>query len=240
MTHIEGPLNDLWRFNLATNQWAFWGGSRAAFPLGNFGVLRDPTGGTAYPPNRYQAVGFFVSGARHFYIIGGTSHLSVGDPSKQFTMSDVWRYRVDQRDWTWLAGSSIGNQVGRFESKGIESITATPGSRSDAAGVYHEETKCFYMWAGWGFASGTTAGYLRDLWRWNVTSGNWAWIDGMNDVDQMGSYTSSTATLNNMPGARRSATVALDLASRRLFLGAGDGVGRFDVTLTSFAGTSSG
>jgi hypothetical protein len=42
------------------------------------------------------------------------------------TMNDLWRY---DGNWTWISGSSIGNQDGNYSTKGVSSPYNVPGSR---------------------------------------------------------------------------------------------------------------
>jgi len=34
-------------------------------------------------------------------------------------LNDLWRYRVNDSTWTWIAGSNTANQLGMYGEKGI-------------------------------------------------------------------------------------------------------------------------
>ena len=83
-----GELNDLWQYDLATNQWTWVGGSNAANGSGTYGTLN-----TADPSNIPGArdSGAYWSGTNgRLWLFGGTGYDSTG--SKDY-LNDLWLYQ---------------------------------------------------------------------------------------------------------------------------------------------------
>jgi N-acetylneuraminic acid mutarotase len=68
-----------------------------------------------------------------------------------------------------------------------------------------------WIFGGWGKDSTSASGQLNDLWKFNISSGQWTWMTGTNLVDQNGVYgTLKTAAAANTPGTRQNLTMASD------------------------------
>ena len=52
--------------------------------------------------------------------------------------------------------------------------------------------------------TGTTYGYLNDLWRYDPATGQWTWMSGAETADQVGNFGSKgVPDAHNVPGARQ-------------------------------------
>jgi len=201
----QGYLNDIWEFDEATRSWNFRKGGSVVDQYATYGTL-----GSASPSN--------VPGARHsgatwtdgvggIWLFGGYGLTTLSVAAGH--LNDIWSYDNTTTDWTWQGGSTAPDQVGVYTSLGL-SPTNQPGGRKGMTAWSASATRyCFF--GGYGNGKGSRAariGYLNDLWCFEktVSSGDWSWISGSNDVDQLGTYgTQGAASASNVPGAREGA-----------------------------------
>jgi hypothetical protein len=185
-------LNDLWRFNRTTGQWAHMKGSNLINGTATYGT-QGVAAVANTPGARSNAAGFYRNGS--LWLFGGyfgANHYN-----------DLWRYDIATGNWTWVGGSNTSNQNGVYGTQGTEAAGNMPGSRRDAtAWVALDGT--LWLFGGLGLpASGTTLGDLNDLWRYNPANGQWTWIKGDNTLNVAGVYgTINTPAAANKPGAR--------------------------------------
>jgi hypothetical protein len=64
-------------------------------------------------------------------------------------LNDLWRY---DGNWTWISGSSTGNQKGNYGTKGVKSPYNIPGSREIRSNWMDNEGN-FWIFGGFGFTS---------------------------------------------------------------------------------------
>ena len=213
-----GNLNDMWKYNISTNQWTWVGGSNQIDQLGVYG-----TQGVAHPANmpgaRYGAE-TWVDAAGNFWMFGGNGY---GSTNANSWLNDLWKYNVSTNQWTWMKGSTIGMQPAVFGTQGIGAPGNTPGAKwstvtwADAAGN-------FWLFGGGGFAAGPS-GLMNDLWKYDVTANQWIWMMGSNSIGAAGNYgTQHVAAPTNMPGARHYTKVCKD-NSGNIWLFGGEGYG---------------
>jgi len=86
-----------------------------------------------------------------------------------------------------------------------------------------------YLFGGAG-GSGQIGTLFNDLWKYSVSTGQWAWIAGTNGTAGVGVYgTKGTSAASNLPGGRFSSSTWID-GSGNLWLFGGNG---FDSAATS-------
>jgi hypothetical protein len=111
--------------------------------------------------------------------------------------------------FTWISGSDMAEQVGMYGTQGTVDAANTPGARQYAA-TWTDNLGNFWLFGGYGLdSSGTTPGYLNDLWRFDGS--NWTWISGSDTTNQAGNYgTQGNPATANIPGARSKAVTWVD------------------------------
>ena len=141
-------VNDTWEFNPSTNQWAWMGGSNGS-ACGGQGCGIPPTYGTEGIPGngnnpgaRVAATNWVDSGG-NLWLFGGNSNYTGGNFGN---LSDLWEFNTSTNQWTWMGGSSLGNncfiqwyanwcgQAGVYGTLGVPSPANIPGGRSSASG----------------------------------------------------------------------------------------------------------
>ncbi|MGD0832533.1 MAG: kelch repeat-containing protein, partial [Terracidiphilus sp.] len=112
--------------------------------------------------------------------------------------------------WTWVGGSSAAGAAGVYGTQGVAAASNIPGARALAVSGT-DGSGNFWLFGG---ATGDSSGIpeeINDLWKYSPSSGEWTWIDGSSQIDQVGSYgTKGTATTGNIPGSRFDATGSVD------------------------------
>jgi N-acetylneuraminic acid mutarotase len=174
---LEGVLNDLWEYDLATSEWAWMGGSStfncADFPQkycnqpGVYGTRGQPSPANI-PGSRYLASNW-IDNSGNFWLFGGDGFDSNDDWNY---LNDLWEFNPAKNEWTWWSGSSnvtVGSVNGVYGSMGVPSQSNVPGIRSGAAS-WTDKQGNFWLWGGAGIDSAGAYGYENDLWRYQPPS----------------------------------------------------------------------
>jgi N-acetylneuraminic acid mutarotase len=205
-----GYLNDLWQYDLVTNNWTWLKGSNTTIPIGVYGVK-----GTAASANTPGGRSFSSSWDwnNKFYVWGGYGRDGFNNSGH---LNDLWQYDPTTTNWTWLRGSNTRNQLGVYGNQGGGNVLNEPGARNEAtswsAGV-------LYLMGGNGYGSTGTYGTLNDLWKYDPVTNNWSWIKGSNTIDQSGVYgVQGVPNTNNLPGSR-SESVSWELNGQLYLMG---------------------
>jgi hypothetical protein len=239
-------FNDLWEFNTSTKQWAWMGGSNiiscasgATLPLcgpaGVYGTLGTPDTGNV-PGGRYSASSW-IDSSGNFWLFGGQGFDANG--GNLGSLNDLWEFNPSMNKWTWMSGSSTMpcyqlpsevwcGQVGVYGSMGKAANGNFPGGR-DAALSWTDNSGNLWLFGGVGYGASLTItnGYadasLNDLWEFNPSTNQWAWMGGSGTGSQPGVYgILGVPAAGNTPGGRIGASSWTDSSGNFwLFGGAG-------------------
>lgn len=188
-------LNDLWRYNITTGNWAWMGGDSVVNQFGVYGTMGVEAAGNKPGARTYAAS--WTDNAGNFWLFGGTGNAAslFGD------LNDLWKYNVATGNWVWMKGTNTRNVYGTYGSMGVANAANRPGSRSDAA-AWTDNAGNLWLFGGYGYAT-SSDGRLNDLWKYDLSTGNWTWMKGDNIPEQGSIYgTQGTAAAANKPGAR--------------------------------------
>ena len=184
----RGTLNDLWKYNPATNEWAWMKGSQSVNQNGTYG-----TQGAAAPANtpggRFNIGGWSdISG--NLWLFGGTGQAV--SSAAEVSLQDLWKYDIATNEWTWISGSNLGDQNGVYGTKGQPDPANYPGGRGSVI-TWSDLSGNFWLFGGAGFGASGGSGYLNDLWRLAPCGNTQALVSGILGPDTMfcqgGSYT---------------------------------------------------
>jgi Chitobiase/beta-hexosaminidase C-terminal domain/Galactose oxidase, central domain len=213
-----------------TNEWTWMGGSSVVTPqtaLGaaaNYGILGTPATGNI--PGGREEVVTWVDSTGDLWLFGGAGIDSTG---AQGLLNDLWEYDPASMEWTWISGSDKIGQVGVPGALGTPSPGNTPGARTGAVG-WIDKSGNLLLFGGDGLDSGDYEGWLNDLWEFNPSTKEWAWIGGASalPVGNSGSQTTpgvygtlGAYAAGNVPTGRTSAARWTD-SSGDLWLFGGD------------------
>ena len=226
-----GLLNDLWKYDVTTNQWAWMNGSKALPISCAFGVSPGGCGiagvyGTRgianvsnVPGGRLGAVSWADKNG-NLWLFGGYGF----DANAQAAwLNDLWEYDVAKGQWTWISGSDSdgatgGMPPGVYGTWQTPAAGNTPGGRQNA-NAFTDAAGNLWLFGGNGFDASENIGYLNDLWMFNPTTAEWAWMGGSDTTNsvhgfmngQVGTYGSlQTPSFTNSPGGRSTALAWTD------------------------------
>ncbi|HMI77552.1 MAG TPA: kelch repeat-containing protein, partial [Ferruginibacter sp.] len=191
---LAGKTNQLWKYNLASNQWTWVKGSNAIVnPTGVYG-----TQGVANAANNPGSRSIPVSWVDNFgnpWIFGGYGYSASGSTSEE--LNDLWKYNSSTNEWTWMKGDNMGNPAGVYGTQGVADNLNKPGGR-DSHGAWKDSQGNFWIFDGYG-----VDGLHNDLWKYEIATNNWIWFKGNNSINQLGVYgTLGIPDVNNRPGSR--------------------------------------
>ncbi len=194
---VTGTLSDMWKYNIASNEWTWMSGPSTANGLGNWGTIGVPSA-TNIPCGR-RVYTKWKDPNGDMWLFGGN------DNSNSY--NDVWRYNPGTNNWTWMSGTSNPADGGSSGLMCMQGVNYIPASRyeSRACWVRGCQTKPDFLMYGGGdpLVGPSTFG---DLWNYDVVTNSWAWIQGTlstNVSPNYGAITVSAAT--NSPGGRMGA-----------------------------------
>lgn len=144
-------------------------------------------------------------------------------------LNDLWKFDTSLNEWTWMGGSSTftpGCITGSsacsrpvvYGSLGIPATTNMPGARGNAV-QWSDPSGNIWLFGGVGTDSAGTWGSLNDLWEFNPSTDEWAWMagsstipnDGSNSDGQFGNYGDlRVPAAPNTPGGRMAAGSWID------------------------------
>jgi N-acetylneuraminic acid mutarotase len=220
-----GYLNDLWEFNPSTNQWTWMAGSNAIYQHGVYGTLGTPDAGNT-PGGRGYSLSWTDSSG-HLWLFGGYGTDATGN---QGDLSDLWEFNLSTNQWTWMGGSSTHNQPGVYGVMGTPAAGNIPGGR-ESASSWTDNSGNIWVFGGFGYDANGQFDKLNDLWEFNPSTNQWAWMGGSSKTSNMsnGYYGQpgvygilGTPATGNIPGGRSVAATWTD-SSGHFWLFGGDG-----------------
>ena len=169
--------------------WTWMHGSTTSGGSGNYGT-QGVAAATNEPPARYQAA-YWTDLDGNFWVFGG-----VGTSSN---MNDLWKWDISNSTWTWMHGPQLGTNIaGNYGTQGVSSPLNIPPARGFGANCWTGTDGHLYLFGGF-----MTAGSGNDLWRYEINTNEWTWIDGAGGSTLAVYGTKGVANANNDPGARQ-------------------------------------
>ena len=162
-----GPLNDLWKYSIALNEWTWMNGSDTHGDPGNYGTA-GTTLSTNLPPSRYECAASWTDNAGKLWLFGGLSFSpSIGN------LNDLWEYDPAVQMWTWIRGANTVNATGSYGTQGIPSSTNDPPAR-EAYAKWKDNAGNLWLWGGTDLNLNT----YNDLWKYSSSTNEWTWMRG--------------------------------------------------------------
>jgi hypothetical protein len=187
--------NDLWRYDIGTNDWTWMGGDTVQNAIGNHGIQGIP-GVTNIPGSRIESSSAWTDSLNNLWLFGG---MGFGDAANSGNLNDLMKYNVGTNEWTWMHGSDSVNAANSYGIKGIPASTNTPGGRMSYAKWQDLDHNFWIMGGGevW------TSRYYNDMWKYEPGTNEWTWMAGPNTWNNDGMYQANCVFDSiNMPVAR--------------------------------------
>lgn len=215
-TPTMGWLNDLWKYNPATNEWTWIRGSTTINQNGKYGTMgvSSPTnepGGREFPT-------YWKDNSGNFWLFGGDGWDAFGTWGR---LNDLWRYDPGTNQWTWISGSNSANQNGVYGSPTVFNPANIPGARHGGV-AWTDASNNFWLYAGYGYPASGPDGHLNDLWKYNPVTNQWACMKGNNTINKYGVYSpKGVASPTNVPGGREFPAMWKDATGKVWIFGGG-------------------
>lgn len=212
----EGILNDVWKYNPATGEWAWMGGSstfncadvpqKYCHQPGVYGALGQPSAGNI-PGSRYESSSW-TDNSGNLWLFGGDGF----DSNSDWTyLNDLWEFSPATNEWTWMNGSSntsVGSVKGAYGAMGVPSSSNVPGIRCLSAS-WTDKNGNLWLWGGTGIDSIGLYGYQNDLWRYQPPSAVTFGLSATAVTVAAGATTGNSSTITITPSNGFTGSVAL-------------------------------
>ncbi|MGD0348501.1 MAG: chitobiase/beta-hexosaminidase C-terminal domain-containing protein, partial [Terracidiphilus sp.] len=225
-------LNDLWEYNPATSLWTWVSGSsttncgsNGCFQPGVYGTKGTPASGNI-PGSRQQAT-TWIDSSGNLWLFGGQGYDAGGNYGD---LNDLWEFSPTTGEWTWVSGTSTvaAAESPVYGTQGTPAPGNMPGGRF-APASWIDKAGHLWLFGGSAYDTAGNFGALSDLWEFNPSTSQWAWIGGATTAYHPGVYgTLGTPSAANIPGSRTNALTWTDNAGNFWIFG---GYG-FDVNNT--------
>jgi N-acetylneuraminic acid mutarotase len=190
------PMNDLWRYTIASNTWTWIKGSATSNQAPSYGT--NGIGATTNTPGGRWYSNAWSDAGNNLYLFGGG-----GGNSNYY--NDLWKYTPQNNLWTWINGDNLPLQPPVTGTQGVFHPLNRPGARAGGS-AFTDMQGDFWLFGGYGkSSSSSTAGGLNDLWKYSPATNQWVWIKG-GELNAYGIYgTQGVAGAANKPGSKWSA-----------------------------------
>jgi len=168
-----GKLNDLWRYDISSNEWTWMKGNNTCCSNGNYGTI-GVEAATNEVSSRTEACGTWTGYGNYLYLFGGVDN-------SWNNKNDLWRYNVSTNNWIWIKGSSGNNSSPNYGVMGIEDPGNDPGARY----VYSRWLDCdgnLIFFGGWTVSSL----HWNDVWKFDIATNEWVWLHGPSTTNDAG------------------------------------------------------
>jgi len=175
--------------------WTWVKGDTVPNSPGNYG-----TQGISDPQNTPPAISFvgrWIDLQGNFWMFGGWS-----GP----LYNDLWKFDPVSENWTWVKGPGVVNDPGYFGTQGIPSPLNNPPCMN-APMTWTDNSGNLWLYGGFGECGGPFDNELAALWKYEIASNEWTWINGQQQCHISPSFGSlNTPDPSNTPGSRYWAT----------------------------------
>lgn len=186
-----GYMNELWKYDIITNEWTWISGSTTPNSLGNFGVklLAAPTN---LPRARSECAASWVDNSGNLWMFSGSYSISQ-------IIDDMWMYNIATNQWTWMCGQSVGNSPVNYGTLLVPALSNTPGGR---VAYNHWKDKQGNFWLFGGYESGPASlNIFADMWMYNPVTNLWTWMAGSSIANATTTFTQQCIPGNGLPGS---------------------------------------
>lgn len=185
---------DLWKYNPVNNVWTWVNGPEIPDQPGIYGTQGVPAPGNI-PGARGWGCLSWTDNNGNLWLFGGSGHDVTGETGD---LSDLWKYDIANGEWTWVSGSMYANQLDVYGNYQQASDIAMPGGRQENCSAWVDNDNNLWLFGGLGLT-----GFYNDMWRYNISTNQWAWMKGAQYAATTYSYgTIGVEDSNNLPPGR--------------------------------------
>ncbi|HYV90609.1 MAG TPA: kelch repeat-containing protein [Chitinophagales bacterium] len=188
---VGSTYADLWMFNVASNNWTWMKGPGLPDVIGIYGTQGVPDA-LNNPGSRAWGAMSWVDTSGNLWMFGGQGY---GTFYGLDFLGELWKYDIGTNEWTWMGGLT---QLPNHGTLGVPSPTNYPGARVEDNASWVDADNNL-----WFFGGISDLGMMNDLWKYEMSSGEWVWMKGSSSAGQSGTYgTKGVENASNVPGCR--------------------------------------
>jgi PKD repeat protein len=182
----SADMNNLWMYNITTNEWTWMHGASFSGSSGSPGVMGVPAI-TNEPSARHECTCSWIDVTGDLWFFGGFGFSQT---------DDLWRYNIASNMWTWVKGDPVNTNMVVYGTQGIPDPANTPGARNSYS-RWADKSGNLWLFGGILYS----AGAFNDVWKYNIASSEWTWMKGPNVTGDPGNYGVQCIedSLNNPP-----------------------------------------
>ena len=168
-TGYDTLFNDLWKFDIITHLWIWISGDSSV----NMPAIYGPKGiSTSYiKPGSLTKATCWADTLGNIWLFGGFGYSNTTNYGEN-ELNDLWKYNINNNQWTYLSGDTDYHSLAVFGVKGLPSITNCPLER-EAGLVWTDNSGNIWLFGGDKYSD-----ILCDLWKYDITTNMWSWING--------------------------------------------------------------
>lgn len=159
-------LNDLWKYDINTNEWVWMSGDNIPNSSAVYGSLGVPS--LNNKPSARWSTAFCKTSDGDLWLVGGYIFNGVNIFG---AARDVWRYRIATNEWTWMGGPQLNYNA----ATPLADCKYTWSQNYYPAGVSYAcawaEADVLWVYSPGAYGAG-------DLWRFKISSNEWSWMFG--------------------------------------------------------------
>ncbi len=107
--------NDLWKYDIGTNEWTWVTGDTSANLRGVYGTQGIPSPSNT-PGSKNETCSAWIDSLNNLWLFGGQGF---GDNGGVGILNDLWKYDISTNEWTWMKGSAYINAPVSYGIKGV-------------------------------------------------------------------------------------------------------------------------
>jgi hypothetical protein len=144
----------------------------------------------------------------NLWLFGGVGYSLYAGSGQPYNgaLNDLWEFSPMTNEWAWMGGTSLivggGSPRGVNGPLGTFSAANIPGSRA-ASFAWVDSAGNAWLIGGAGFGASSGGGAEDDIWEFNPTINEWAWMGSLSTSGVFG--TLGVAAPANLPGGRQAA-----------------------------------
>lgn len=223
-----GGRDDMWEYDIATNNWTWIKGSTAFSQPTIYGT-KGVAAASNTPGGRLSTINWVYNNKLYLY---GGDNVNIGNSGN----NELWEFDIATKNWRWVSGDSAASYC-NYGVLRMPNVLNTPGSRKKSA-VWVLGSKV-YVAGGLSWLNDKLRNVaVNDLWVYDNVTGLWTWLHGNDNP-----YNTSMVDIKNLSSehtypAGRSAPVSWDFGKDVFIYGGaciaeanerGDAMWHFDV-----------
>src|ERR1700679_1431336 len=159
-----------------SGEWTWLHGRNIINSAGNIGVQGVPSPANN-PPALYEACEWTDTSGK-FWMYGGLDY-------EGQIHNVLWKYDPVDSEWTWMNGTNAIDDAGNYGVKGVSAPTNRPPSFGYGVTTWVDLNDNLWMFGGDMTGNGPS---VADLWKYNIGTNEWTWINGPDSDNPKGIY----------------------------------------------------